>query len=192
MNEFRGPGDWRPVTWSGLDGSSQLGPRWCASGSGLFLHDGPRHYFLKHPQAAESSASSLNQRLAEAPDRCSDVTMESHSSSSGSESANGAGDRYQVIARRYRPRRFEEVVGQESVAEVLRQAILQKRLAHAYLFCGPRGVGKTSMARSLRERCSARRAKMQCLRPVCHLPADLQRRGFRRHRDGRCIAPWNR
>lgn len=73
--------------------------------------------------------------------------MESHSSSSGSESANGAGDRYQVIARRYRPRRFEEVVGQESVAEVLRQAILQKRLAHAYLFCGPRGVGKTSMAR---------------------------------------------
>ena len=73
--------------------------------------------------------------------------MESHSSSSGSESANGAGDHYEVIARRYRPRRFEEVVGQESVAEVLGQAILQKRLAHAYLFCGPRGVGKTSMAR---------------------------------------------
>ena len=147
MNEFRGPGDWRPVTWSGLDGSSQLGPRWCASGSGLFLQDGPPPFDLKHPQAAESSDSSLDQRLAEAPDHCSDVTMESHSSSSDSESANGAGDHYQVIARRYRPRRFEEVVGQESVAEVLRQAILQKRLAHAYLFCGPRGVGKTSMAR---------------------------------------------
>lgn len=59
-----------------------------------------------------------------------------------------AGDgRYQVIARRYRPRKFEEVVGQEAVSEAIRQAILQKRLAHAYLFCGPRGVGKTSMAR---------------------------------------------
>src|ERR1041385_3286599 len=55
--------------------------------------------------------------------------------------------KYQVIARRYRPRRFEEVVGQESVAATLRNAIQQERLAHAYLFTGPRGVGKTSMAR---------------------------------------------
>ena len=54
---------------------------------------------------------------------------------------------YQVIARRYRPRRFEEVVGQEASASTLRNAILQDRLAHAYLLCGPRGVGKTSMAR---------------------------------------------
>src|SRR3989442_478874 len=55
--------------------------------------------------------------------------------------------KYQVIARRYRPRRFDEVVGQESVGTTLRNAILQDRLAHAYLFAGPRGVGKTSMAR---------------------------------------------
>ena len=55
--------------------------------------------------------------------------------------------RYQVIARRYRPRRFDAVVGQEAVSAVIRGAILQQRLAHAYLFCGPRGVGKTSMAR---------------------------------------------
>ncbi len=54
---------------------------------------------------------------------------------------------YQVIARRYRPRRFDEVVGQEATAETLRNAIIHERLAHAYLFCGPRGVGKTSMAR---------------------------------------------
>ena len=54
---------------------------------------------------------------------------------------------YQVIARRFRPRNFDEVVGQEAVADALKQSILQKRLAHAYLFCGPRGVGKTSMAR---------------------------------------------
>ncbi len=55
--------------------------------------------------------------------------------------------KYQVIARRYRPRRFNEVVGQDSVGTTLRNAILQERLAHAYLFAGPRGVGKTSMAR---------------------------------------------
>ncbi|MEM7168149.1 MAG: DNA polymerase III subunit gamma/tau [Planctomycetota bacterium] len=54
---------------------------------------------------------------------------------------------YQVIARRYRPKSFEEVVGQEATAQTLKQAILQQRTAHAYLFCGPRGVGKTSMAR---------------------------------------------
>jgi DNA polymerase-3 subunit gamma/tau len=55
--------------------------------------------------------------------------------------------KYEVIARRYRPRQFDEVVGQESIAQTLRGAILQDRLAHAYLLAGPRGVGKTSMAR---------------------------------------------
>jgi DNA polymerase III subunit gamma/tau len=59
----------------------------------------------------------------------------------------GPRPRYQVIARRYRPRTFEEVVGQEAAASTLRNAILQDRLAHAFLFTGPRGVGKTSMAR---------------------------------------------
>ena len=56
---------------------------------------------------------------------------------------------YQVLARRYRPRKFSEVVGQESVAATLRGGIVQERVAHAYLFSGPRGVGKTSMARIL-------------------------------------------
>ncbi len=55
--------------------------------------------------------------------------------------------KYEVIARRYRPRKFEEVVGQESIAQTLRGGIVQERMAHAYLFAGPRGVGKTSMAR---------------------------------------------
>ena len=55
--------------------------------------------------------------------------------------------KYEVIARRYRPRQFQEVVGQESIAQTLRGGILQERMAHAYLFAGPRGVGKTSMAR---------------------------------------------
>jgi DNA polymerase-3 subunit gamma/tau len=54
---------------------------------------------------------------------------------------------YQVIARKYRPQRFREVVGQEHVTQTLARAIEQKRIAHAYLFCGPRGTGKTTIAR---------------------------------------------
>jgi DNA polymerase-3 subunit gamma/tau len=54
---------------------------------------------------------------------------------------------YQVIARKYRPQRFEEVVGQDHVTRTLANAIQQKRIAHAYLFCGPRGTGKTTIAR---------------------------------------------
>ncbi len=54
---------------------------------------------------------------------------------------------YQVFARRYRSRTFEEVVGQDAIANTLRNAIALGRTAHAYLFCGTRGVGKTSMAR---------------------------------------------
>lgn len=54
---------------------------------------------------------------------------------------------YTVLARRFRPQAFAEVVGQERVAQTLRNAILEGRVAHAYLFTGARGVGKTSMAR---------------------------------------------
>ncbi|WP_337174699.1 DNA polymerase III subunit gamma/tau [Paludisphaera sp.] len=56
-------------------------------------------------------------------------------------------DAYTVVARRYRPQRFEDVVGQDHVVQALRNAIRLNRLAQAYLFCGTRGVGKTSMAR---------------------------------------------
>ena len=56
---------------------------------------------------------------------------------------------YQVFARKYRPRTFEDVLGQDHVIQTLRNAIEQDRLAHAYLFVGPRGTGKTSTARIL-------------------------------------------
>ena len=54
-----------------------------------------------------------------------------------------------VSARKYRPVRFDEVVGQQHVSQTLKNALRQDRLAHAFLFCGPRGVGKTTNARIL-------------------------------------------
>ena len=56
---------------------------------------------------------------------------------------------YTVLARRFRPQSFDEVIGQEHVAGGLQNAINTGRVAHAYLFTGARGVGKTSMARIL-------------------------------------------
>ena len=56
---------------------------------------------------------------------------------------------YQVLARKFRPQNFEEVAGQSHVVKTLRNAIGQGRVAHAFLFSGPRGVGKTSVARIL-------------------------------------------
>jgi len=56
---------------------------------------------------------------------------------------------YQVFARKYRPQTFDDLVGQNHVSQTLRNAVAQNRLAHAYLFVGPRGVGKTSTARIL-------------------------------------------
>src|SRR5438132_655962 len=54
---------------------------------------------------------------------------------------------YQVIARKYRPQRFADVVGQEHVTQTLTNATQQSRIAHAYRVCGPRGTGKTTIAR---------------------------------------------
>lgn len=56
---------------------------------------------------------------------------------------------YQVTARKWRPRQFDEVVGQEHIAATLKNAVHSGRVAQCYLFCGPRGVGKTTTARIL-------------------------------------------
>jgi DNA polymerase III subunit gamma/tau len=56
---------------------------------------------------------------------------------------------YQVFARKYRPQKFDDLVGQAHVTRTLKNAVAQNRLAHAYLFVGPRGIGKTSTARIL-------------------------------------------
>src|SRR3954451_12324671 len=56
---------------------------------------------------------------------------------------------YQVIARKWRPQRFDDVVGQQAVTRTLRNALTSKRLAQAFVCAGPRGVGKTTTARIL-------------------------------------------
>src|SRR5947208_1211583 len=58
-------------------------------------------------------------------------------------------DEYTVLARRYRPQQFADLVGQEAVARALSNALESNRVAHAYLFTGARGTGKTSTARIL-------------------------------------------
>lgn len=56
---------------------------------------------------------------------------------------------YQALYRAFRPQNFSDIIGQEVIARTLRNALVQNRLAHAYLFCGPRGTGKTSTAKIL-------------------------------------------
>lgn len=65
----------------------------------------------------------------------------------------------QVFYRKWRPKSFSEVVGQEHITRTLRNAVIQNRIAHAYLFCGPRGTGKTSTGRILAK-------AINCLQPV--------------------------
>src|SRR5215510_10465780 len=57
--------------------------------------------------------------------------------------------KYQVIARKFRPQVFQDVIGQKPIVQTLQNAIQMGRIGHAYLFSGPRGVGKTTTARIL-------------------------------------------
>ena len=78
---------------------------------------------------------------------------------------------YTVQARRYRPQGFSDLVGQESVAQALVNALKSNRVAHAYLFTGARGVGKTSTARILAK-------ALNCVKgptpEPCNKPATVQ------------------
>ena len=72
----------------------------------------------------------------------SEPSSTSTTESQATENSSG----YVVVARRYRPRNFDELVGQQHVGQALRNAIETNRVGHAYLFTGARGVGKTSTA----------------------------------------------
>src|SRR3970282_1899332 len=74
---------------------------------------------------------------------------------------------YQVLARKWRPRNFASLVGQEHVVRALTHALEQQRLHHGYLFTGTRGVGKTTMARILAKALNCLEADAPTPTPCC-------------------------
>ena len=91
-------------------------------------------------------------------------------------------DNFIVSARKYRPATFASVVGQSHITSTLRNAIARRQLAHAYLFCGPRGVGKTTCARIFARRSTA------SIRPPTARPATSASRAGRSTRAARSIS----
>ncbi len=83
---------------------------------------------------------------------------------------------YQVLARKYRPQRFSEVIGQEHVTRTLKNAIEQGRIAHGYIFSGHRGIGKTTIARILAMALNCRSAEGPVAEPcgVCESCTEIR------------------
>ena len=73
---------------------------------------------------------------------------------------------YQVLARKYRPQKFSDVIGQEHVTRTLQNAIAQERIAHGYIFSGHRGIGKTTVARILAMALNCRSASGDAEKPA--------------------------
>src|SRR5947208_13405485 len=80
---------------------------------------------------------------------------------------------YLVLARKYRSTTFDEVIGQDHVAQTLKKAIDSGRIAHAYLFCGTRGTGKTSTARILAKALNCEKTTSPTSEPCAACPSCL-------------------
>jgi DNA polymerase III subunit gamma/tau len=83
---------------------------------------------------------------------------------------------YQVLARKYRPQKFSEVIGQEHVTRTLKNAIEQERIAHGYIFSGHRGIGKTTVARILAMALNCRSAQKPVAEPcgICESCTEIR------------------
>ena len=95
---------------------------------------------------------------------------------------------YTVLARKYRPQKFSDVIGQDHVTRTLKNAIEQQRIAHGYIFSGHRGIGKTTIARILAMALNCRSAGppgRRALRRLRFLPRDSRRQRGRRDRNRR-------
>ena len=93
---------------------------------------------------------------------------------------------YQVIARKWRPQKFDDVVGQQAVTRTLRNALASGRLAQAFVFAGPRGVGKTTTARILARALNCENGPTRrSVRRLRRLRRDRRRARHRRARDRR-------
>ena len=74
---------------------------------------------------------------------------------------------YTVLARKYRSQTFDDIIGQDPIAQTLKNAIKSDRVAHAYLFTGTRGVGKTTMARILSKALNCLSSDSPTTKPCC-------------------------
>ena len=81
---------------------------------------------------------------------------------------------YIVLARKYRPQNFDDMIGQEAIATTLKNAISLNRIAHAYLFSGPRGVGKTSLARIFAKALDCKKGPTQKPCSQCEACRDIE------------------
>src|SRR5208283_3511325 len=132
--------------------TASAGPQkgaWFEKGSGTFVRSTLRAVPAKVPDPFSNQARKYQGTQTSNLGLRTDAMAKRKETSAPEIDAPPPAESYTVLARRYRPQQFGEIVGQEPVAKALVNALESNRVAHAYLFTGARGVGKTSTARIL-------------------------------------------